>query len=146
MDYNNLFPNMYQPAIGGRYQPQFNQQYQAQQNFAQPQPQQNNGINWAQGEAGAKSFGVEPGKSALIMDSEQERFFIKTVDITGVPLPLRIFEYKEVTKPQEVPVQNNPAQPQQEYVTREEFEKLVSRIDALSANTKKQYPKKEKQS
>lgn len=142
MNYNNVYPWMYQPTstTAGVNQQQFNQPYQNQQNFIPQPPQQNNGINWAQGEAGAKSFGVEPGRSALIMDSEQERFFIKTVDVTGVPLPLRIFEYKEVTEQADAPVKTKTNE--QEYVTRDEFDKLKARIEAMSV--KKNYPKREK--
>lgn len=143
MNYNNNYPWMYQPTATtavGTNQQSFNQPFQNQPNYI-PQPtQQNNGINWAQGEAGAKSFGVEPGKSALIMDSERERFFIKTVDITGVTLPLRIFEYKEVTEQSGTPVKAQVDE--QQYVTREEFDKLKARIEAMSA--KKNYQKREK--
>lgn len=81
---------------------------------------------WVQGEAGAKSFIVAPGKSAMLMDSEAHTFYIKSADASGIPQPLRIFDYiersaapaKEVTK--------------EEYVTRREFEELSSKLEALT--------------
>ena len=63
-----------------------------------PMPQtQNGGLNWCQGVSGAKAWYVPAGQTALLMDSEDQRFFIKTADASGMPLPLRIFNYTEVT-------------------------------------------------
>lgn len=101
-----------------------------------PQPQNDNSIIWVQGEAGAKSFAVAPGKSVMLMDSEQSRFYIKTADTSGMPMPLRIFEYSEVTT---TPQTNAPIQTEQTdiYVTREEFDgrlqAILDRIDSMTA-------------
>lgn len=65
-----------------------------QQRYFPPQIQ--SGMVWVQGEAGAKAYPVAPGNSMPLFDSEVERFFIKTVDISGMPNPLREFTYKEV--------------------------------------------------
>jgi len=95
-------------------------------------PQQSaNSIIWVQGESGAKSYLVAPGASVLLMDSEAERFYIKSSDNAGMPQPLRIFEYKEVTQGAQA-LQNVPAAPQVEYVTREEYDALAARVDALT--------------
>lgn len=98
---------------------------------AQPQAQQNTPI-WVQGEAGAKSFLVAPGQSLILMDSEAEVFYIKSTDASGVPLPLRIFDYKERAASAQRPVQaaQNPAM---EYVTRAEFDALTAKIAELTA-------------
>ena len=103
---------------------QFNQPIQ--QPIPQPMAQQtNNGLVWVQGEAGAKSYIVAPGATVMLMDSEGERFFLKSADASGMPLPLRIFDYKERT---EMPSQAVSASvsPQNinfdNFVTREEFE------------------------
>lgn len=73
---------------------QFNQPIQ--QPINQPMAQQtNNGLVWVQGEAGAKSYIVAPGATVMLMDSEGERFFLKSADASGMPLPLRVFDYKE---------------------------------------------------
>ena len=83
---------------------------------AQQPAQQNReyGLAWVQGEAAAKSYLVAPNVTMYLMDAESKRFYIKTADGSGVPLPLRVFEYKELTG------QSEPAP----YVTREEFEKF----------------------
>lgn len=60
----------------------------------QYQPQQS-GLIWVQGEAGAKSHPVGAGQSVLLMDSECNRFYIKSADSSGMPLPLRVFDYTE---------------------------------------------------
>ena len=46
-----------------------------------PQPQNNGGgLNWVQGEAGAKAYPVAPNTSILLMDSEESVFYIKATD------------------------------------------------------------------
>lgn len=99
-------------------------------NYFQPQQQtsqqtQNNGILWVQGEAGAKSYLVGAGQSVLLMDAENSTFYIKSTDISGMPLPLRIFDYKERT-----PQASGQAQavPMTEYVTREELNKRLAEL------------------
>ena len=67
---------------------------------AQPMPMQqprqdSNGLIWVQGEAGAKSWFVNPGATVLLMDSEAMRFYLKSADMNGVPA-MRTFEYNEV--------------------------------------------------
>ena len=123
MPYNSYFPTNYTP-----YQQAAMQQYQ------QPQ-QQNGGLTWVQGIEGAKSHFVSPGQSVLLMDSESNSFFIKSADVSGMPLPLRIFDYKERT------VQQAPQQPTaavidtSSYITREEFEQRIAQIIAPAERT-----------
>lgn len=80
-----LYNNPYQYSFG--VPGQMNQfQQQPVQVPAQPvqQPQQNNnGILWVSGEVGAKSYLVAPGTSVLLMDSESEKFYIKSTDVSG---------------------------------------------------------------
>ena len=124
-NYNPYFPAGYNP-----YQPAM-QQFQQ---VMQPQ-QQSSGLTWVQGIEGAKSHFVEPGRSALLMDSESNSFFIKSADTSGMPLPLRIFDYKERT------VQQVPQQPTaavidtSSYITREEFEQRIAQITAPTERT-----------
>lgn len=89
---------------------------------AQPQI---NGINWVQGEAGAKAVPVQPGQKALLMDSETNVFYVKSSDVSGMPLPLRIFEYKEVSK---VASDEVIGRAQNEYVTHEELEQAIATL------------------
>ncbi len=103
---------------------------------SQPTNPQDNSINWVQGEAGAKSYPVAPGQSAMLMDSENEVFYIKTVDASGMPLPLRIFDYKERFQEKENKEVKESKQTKEipqidmsNYITREEFEKRINGIN-----------------
>lgn len=125
-------------AYGQPYQPMYNyptadmyKSYAQPQNAFQsvPQPPQSagNGIVWVQGEAGAKSYLVAAGNSVLLMDSENSVFYIKSTDPSGMPLPLRIFDYSERTtqKPQTAPApQFDPNQ----FITRQEFEQAMAKL------------------
>ena len=89
-----------------------------------PNPNQNqtNSIIWVQGESGAKSYLVASNTSVLLMDTEQSRFYIKSTDASGMPMPLRIFEYSEIKEDQNKEpqvIQNN------NYVTHEELEERL---------------------
>ena len=126
-----LYNNPYQYSFG--VPGQMNQfQQQPVQMPAQPvqQPQQNNnGILWVSGEVGAKSYLVAPGTSVLLMDSESEKFYIKSTDVSGMPQPLRTFEYHEVGSqmPPKQPVQNMDSK----YVTRQEYDDLKGKYEAI---------------
>lgn len=96
--------------------------YQDQLTQLRSAPAPGGGLNWVQGETGAKSWFVTPGSSVLLMDSEEQRFYIKSADPTGMP-SLRTFEYTEVgAKPTPAPA------PMPEYVTRTEFEQFVRSV------------------
>lgn len=99
--------------------------YQGFQDRA-PAPQSNQGILWVQGESGAKSYLVAPGASVLLMDSEGERFYLKSTDASGMPQPLRVFEYKEVTgkQPQASDMSDR-------YVTRDEYNDLMGKYETI---------------
>ena len=91
-----------------------------------PQAQSNNGLIWVQGEAGAKSFLVAPGQTVMLMDSENPVFYLKSADVSGMPMPLRVFDYIErVANAQGVPV---PVANDGRYITREEFEAKIGEI------------------
>lgn len=95
------------------------------------------GINWVQGEAGAKSFLVTNGSSVLLMDSEAEVFYIKSVDMSGMPT-MRTFEYKEVHPnggEQTTPPVAMPSIPEtpMNYVTREEYDNIVQQFSKVSS-------------
>lgn len=92
-----------------------------------PQQQQNSGLIWVQGIEAMKSYPVAPGQSVLLMDSESNCFGIKTVDTSGMPLPLRIFDYKERTGQQTQPAPA-PQIDTSAFITREEFESRIAEI------------------
>ena len=69
------------------------------------------------------------------MDSESNSFFIKTADASGMPLPLRVFDYKERTA-QQAPQQPTVAVTDTSgYITREEFEARIAEITATTERT-----------
>lgn len=159
----------YQPMQNyGTYQPmpqpypdrltQLQNQYQQAINISQmqtvPQPQVNQGLLWVSGEVGAKSYLVAPNSTVLLMDSDAQRFYLKSADNAGMP-NLRIFEYKEVTnipknEPQALNLDENVLN--DKFVTRDEYEclkrqyeRIMERLDSInSVNTENEQPAKSK--
>lgn len=154
----------YQPMQNyGAYQPipqpypdrltQLQNQYQQAVNVPQiqtvPQQQVNQGLLWVSGEIGAKSYLVAPNSTVLLMDSDAQRFYLKSADNAGMP-NLRVFEYTEITNiPQNVPQALNTdlKDLDSKYVKREEYEGLKSqyeaimeRLDSMVSNTESVEP------
>jgi len=128
--------------------------YMNPQNYLYPQQQQpmptpqaqaqtpSAGLTWVQGEAGAKSYLVGAGQSVLLMDSENSCFYIKSTDNSGMPLPLRVFDYSERTQSQpNVPAQAHTGFDPKEYVTREEFNQWTMNFKASLLAAKKEVEK-----
>ena len=143
---------MYQPNYGYQY-PYYGAQPPMPDNLAQlrintnqtqnavvqpsmtSQPMQvqqpNNGLIWVQGESGAKSYLVAPNATVMLMDSEGERFYLKSADASGMPLPLRIFDYKERTTAAQQAFGGSVAAESvnlDNFVTRKEFDELKASI------------------
>jgi len=93
----------------------------------QPVTQQG-GINWVQGEAGANAAFVPFGQTAVFFDSNSDRFWLKTVDPTGRPMPLQEFSYSRVVPAQE--------QPGAHGLSREEVQAMIDK--ALASISKKE--------
>lgn len=134
-------------AINQFNQPMTQTMPQPMQTAPQPMPSQSsNGLIWVQGESGAKSYLVAPGATVMLMDSEGERFFLKSADASGMPLPLRVFEYKERTEAAqqapELPVMAEKVD-FDKFVTREEFERTIANITAQTAPKKSANKQKE---
>ena len=85
---------------------------------------------WVQGEQGALSYPLGPNTRAYLFDMNEERFFVKVSDITGVIQPLRSFKYHEETSVEPAPVpkyvDDSPSVKESNYVTREELEKALA--------------------
>lgn len=131
MNAYSAYPNQFQfQQPQALYQVQQPMSAQGSQNSPTMQTNASQGIIWVQGEAGAKSYLVAPGQSILLMDSESSTFYIKSSDSSGMPLPLRIFEYQEKTaNTQQVPpVQESQQIDMSHFVTHEEFEKFKSEV------------------
>lgn len=121
------------------YFPATYQQYYPQQNFTQQnyQPQQS-GITWVDGVSSAKAYPVANGTSILLMDSNENAFYIKSADQSGMP-SIRIFDYSERTISQ--PQQSQAAQVAEQtsdvseidlsiYVTKDEFKNELKKVAA----------------
>ena len=116
MAYYNGFPATYQPAV---YQPQV---------FQPQQPQQaQQGINWVQGEAGAKAYLVAPGCTVQLWDSEEQVIYLKSADASGLP-SMKILDYTIRG--------DEPQKPAQEYATKAEVAALAEKIKELAAKKK----------
>lgn len=118
----NPFPIGYQPYYQANYQP------------LQNQPQnQNTGIIWVSGVAGAKAYMVAPNTTVQLWDSESQTIFLKSADASGMP-SMKILDYTIRENDQPVTAQNL-AQSDERYVTKEELktfrESLEKRFEAL---------------
>jgi hypothetical protein len=112
-------------AFGYNNYPQYYQQQYMPQMINNNQQQQNDGITWVQGENSAKSYPVAAGRSVLLMDSESPVMYIKSTDQSGVPLPLRIFDYKERSQST-----SNAHEQKTDYISRNEFDAFRNEIRA----------------
>lgn len=130
--------NPYMGGYGyGQYynplQPQMDRLAQMQAQF-QPQPQQqqsvNQGLLWVSGEAGAKAYLLTPNTSALLLDSEESKFYIKTTDQAGMPT-LRTFVYQEVTGTSQNVQKQTETNLDDKYVTRQEYNDLRGKYEEL---------------
>ena len=124
----------YRPTYYDQMQtPSFNQQPMVQQvqQMPTPAPQTNNGLVWVQGEVAAKSYPVAPNCTVMLMDSEGERFYLKSADSSGMPLPLRVFEYTERINAPTGDFKGGTSdfsEIDDRFVTREEFERRMASI------------------
>lgn len=130
----------YPPYYNNGAMPDMLAQYR--QNTPSVQQQPNNGIVWVQGENAAKSYPVAPNTTIMLLDSESSTFYLKTSDASGMPLPLRVFDYKERTQnPSVLPVdvpQGGLAVDMSNYVTYDQLDEILQNFGQNGI------PKKEK--
>ncbi len=98
--------NQYQPQVG-------------QPNIFRPVTN----IQYVQGETGAKGYPVTSGYTMMLMDSEQPRFYIKSVDPSGIPT-MKAFKFEEIVEPEPEKA---------EYITKADFDAFKEEIKALLA-------------
>ena len=124
------------------YFPATYQQYYPQQNYSLNYPSQqasspHGGIIWVDGVSSAKAYPVANGTSILLMDSNENTFYIKSADQSGMP-SIRVFDYSEriITtnaQPQAAQVSEQPIESAEidlsAYVTKEELKKVASDIE-----------------
>lgn len=97
--------------------------------FPQSQPTQmqpqNNGIIWVQGIEGAKAYQLPANSNVLLLDSEADRFYIKSTDTIGMTSNFRVFEFTEVV--------NNPTKSNidtSKFVTRDELDQILADLNS----------------
>lgn len=133
--------------------PNYQQNYQ--QNYNQARPFMNQVQNtftpnntpqderiWVQNETSAEAYLLAPNGFVRLWDSSQPRFYEKSADCTGRPMPLKTFEYKEIVASPEPQAMN--------FVSNEEFTEFKDQVNDFinSLNTKevKEVKKNVKQS
>ncbi len=147
MAYNSYFPAGYQGYYNPYQQAGFQQpMQQAQNQISATYPQQQNNSNnlvWVSGESGAKSYMIPANTTVFLMDSERDCFYLKSSDASGMPLPLRVFAYQEVTA-QNAPRSDVSTQAvnNADYVTKAEFEAFRAQVDGILNAPAKQTKKK----
>ena len=114
---------MYNPYQYQTYQPMDQLAYLRQQQ----QPQSN--LLYVQGVEAAKAYMVAAGNSVLLMDTESQTFYIKATDQSGMPMPIRVFDFTERNM--------QPQQPMATPITQEQYSDLIARIEALETKTRK---------
>lgn len=106
---------------------------------SQPMQQQSSQIIWVSGEAGAKSYLVAPGNTVMLLDAENSVFYLKSADASGMPLPLRVFDYKERTTTAQQAF-GGPVTAESvnldNFVTRKEFDELKASIASQPTSKK----------
>ena len=105
------------------------------QNF-QPQTSnfnQQTNITFVNGIEGAKAFQMSPNSSALLMDSDNSKFYVKSTDSLGVA---KISSYS-FTEDENLCGSNQPSQDTSNIVqlSKEEYDSLVSKVAELEAKT-----------
>lgn len=150
--YQNPYQSPYQAPVPDQLA-QFRQPYQpfqqpAQQVMPQIQPQQQQqmagqSIIWVQNEQEAYNYLVAPNSAVALWDSNNPVVYLKQADASGKPT-MKIYDLVERTAQRPQAAQ----QPAPDYVTRQEFEALQARIEALTApkpSSRKASPAKEEE-
>lgn len=115
-------------------QQQFNTTGFASQNpvVQQVAPTPSSAFVWVQGEAGAKSYPVAPGNRVALFDSENPVVYIKSVDYSGKPAEMEIFD---LVKREPKPIEEAPKVDFSSFITRDEV------VDVISASVSKEVEK-----
>ena len=86
----------------------------------QQQPQAMTSVVYIQGgEQAIGNYLVAPNQSVILIDNETGMIAIKSADVSGRLMPTRIFVERKPVVPQ---------QPQNDFITRDEFEKRIKEL------------------
>lgn len=118
----------YNPYSGNFYQVGQAPMMQAGPTPYVQQPQIPNTFAWVQGEAAAKAFAIQPGSTAVLLDSENPVLYMKSSDQSGRPTEMQV-RYL-VTKEQYEKLQNGiTSSNMNDYITKSDFEKFVEDVN-----------------
>lgn len=117
----------YQPPVPDQLAQLRQQQYQPPMQQAAQQPS----IQWVSSERAAYEYLVAPNSAVALWDSSAPVVYLKQADASGKP-SMKIYDLVERT------AQAPEARPSVEYVTRQEFEALVARLDAMAKGEEKE--------
>lgn len=126
------YTNTYQPTVGyANFNPYM---YASPVPTASAQVPAQNEFRYypVRGEDGVNAFYVAPGQSVLLMDTDNQSFYVKSVDQNGMPQPLRVFDFTE-----RVPQQSNASAPEIDmsaYATHEDLSEIRDMIKELKAS------------
>ena len=115
--YNNYFPVTYPQTPPISY-PQYQQTAANQQQ----------GIIWVQGEAGAKSYLVAPNSTVQLWDSEAQVIYLKSADASGMPSMKIIDDTIRDNQNQPIPTAGQTA-----FVSKDEFDNLQKQVNSVVA-------------
>ena len=121
MSFNNGLPMNYQPYMPMNYYPQNMFSPQNNQMNTQQNSQDTNYICWVQGEVGAKAYPVGSGNNVFLFDSDDNNFYLKSADQSGVPT-MKSYVYFE----------QNDIEAMQEYIQKNKDINKNTNIDALN--------------
>ena len=117
----------YQPPVPDQLAQLRQQQYQPPMQQTAQQPS----IQWVSSERAAYDYLVAPNSAVALWDSTAPVVYLKQADASGEP-SMKIYDLVERT------AQAPEARPGAEYVTRQEFEALVARLDAMAKGEEKE--------
>lgn len=122
---NPLMNNPYyqNPSVSPiAFQPSARLQYPTPTPTPMPIAQPPEPFTWVDGPVQAEAYRVAAGQTAVLWDSAQgsNRIYIKSTDVNGVPQPMRVLEYNDVTGQQ-----NRQNQSAAGFVTLDEVNELI---------------------
>lgn len=130
-------PNYYAPAgampdvlnqYKGAYAPMMPQQPMPNQMQAPPV----NDLIFVLGEVEATSYPVAPNNTVVLWDKDRPTVFIKSVNAQGVP-SMKVLDYTERSQNASKSPESRAKEDERKIPTAEAFERLESKIDALTA-------------
>lgn len=120
--YTGYNPNPSQ-SYNGNYTP-VNPYHQQPQKPMYSGSSSNYSVAYVNNENEAYSYPVGPGNTIILMDLNNNRFYMKSSDFRGYPQTMRVFEYTEV-------IPNHSENNGKDYVSREEFDQFKKSFAAL---------------